>query len=113
MDKLNQYRDLLKRLFLRYDELLNQRPVPEQETELVFDEDHDNYMLVIVGWTQRRRIRQTVLFVRLRDGKFWIEEDSLEDGIATDLLQAGVPKEDIVLAFHSPEMRAYTEFAVM
>ena len=24
---------------------------------------------------------------------------------------AGVPKEDIVLAFHAPEMRPYTEFA--
>jgi hypothetical protein len=35
-----------------------------------------------------------------------------EDGIATDLLEAGVPKEDIVLAFHAPEMRPYTEFAV-
>jgi hypothetical protein len=28
------------------------------------------------------------------------------------LLEAGVPKEDIVLAFHEPEMRQYTEFAV-
>lgn len=26
-------------------------------------------------------------------------------------LEAGVPKEDIVLAFHQPELRQYTEFA--
>jgi len=49
--------------------------------------------------------------VRIRDGKFWIEEDWTEDGIATDLVRAGVPKEDIVLAFHEPEMRQYTDFA--
>ena len=51
-------------------------------------------------------------YVRIRDGKFWIEEDWTEDGIATDLVRAGVPKEDIVLAFHEPEMRQYTDFAV-
>jgi hypothetical protein len=47
----------------------------------------------------------------LRNGKFWIEEDWLEDGIVKELLAAGVPKEDIVLAFHHPEMRHLTEFA--
>jgi hypothetical protein len=32
--------------------------------------------------------------------------------IITGLLEAGVPKEDIVLAFHPPEMRALTDLAV-
>jgi hypothetical protein len=49
--------------------------------------------------------------VRLCHGKFWIEDDMTEEGIATDLLQAGVPKEDIVLAFQPPEARQFTEFA--
>ena len=43
--------------------------------------------------------------------KFWIEEDWTEDGIAADLVRAGVPKEDIVLAFHEPGMGQYTDFA--
>ncbi len=47
----------------------------------------------------------------LKDGKIWIEEDRTEDGIATDLLQAGVSCEDIVLAFHPPRLRQFTEFA--
>jgi hypothetical protein len=34
-----------------------------------------------------------------------------EVGIANELIEAGVPKEDIVLAFHHPEERKYTEFA--
>jgi hypothetical protein len=50
--------------------------------------------------------------VRLIEGKFWIEHDLTEEGIATELLREGVPKEDIVLAFHAPEMRKYTEFAM-
>jgi len=52
------------------------------------------------------------VYVRIRNGKFWIEEDWTEDGIANDLVRAGVPKEDIVLAFHEPTMRQYTDFAL-
>ena len=40
-----------------------------------------------------------------------VEEDWTEDGIATDLVRAGVPKEDIMLGFYDPKMRQYT-FAV-
>ena len=41
-----------------------------------------------------------------------IEEDWTEEGITSYLLAAGVPKEDIVLGFHAPEVRPNTEFAV-
>jgi hypothetical protein len=68
-------------------------------------------MLVTTGWSGQRRVPGTIVYVRIRDGKFWIEEDWLENGIATDLVEAGIPKEDIVLAFHPPEMRPLTEFA--
>jgi hypothetical protein len=37
---------------------------------------------------------------------------SVGDGLATALVAAGVPKEDIVLAFYSPNKRRLTEFAV-
>jgi signal transduction histidine kinase len=30
----------------------------------------------------------------LIDNKIWIQQDETEDGIASDLLEAGVPKED-------------------
>ena len=42
----------------------------------------------------------------------WIRCDNTEDGIATELVAAGVPKEDIVLGFKSEAMRRDTEFAV-
>lgn len=112
MDKLTHYRSLIKELLTQYAELINRRPKPDRDTEVIFDEERDHYMLVTVGWTEQRRVRGTTVYVRLRNDKFWIEEDWLENGIATDLLKAGVPKEDIVLAFQPPEMRPLTEFAV-
>ncbi|HBB33754.1 MAG TPA: hypothetical protein DC064_18635, partial [Cyanobacteria bacterium UBA9273] len=37
---------------------------------------------------------------------------ALEIGVANELVEAGVPKEDIVLTFHAPYKRKYTELAV-
>lgn len=110
--KLATYRTIIKTVLQSYADLINANPFPDQETEVVFDEERDHYMLVTMGWADKRRVRAYTVYVRLKEGKFWIEDDGLEDGIATDLLEAGVPHEDIVLAFHHPKMRPYTEFAV-
>jgi hypothetical protein len=112
VDKLTTYRSLIKRLLSEYAALLNRRPSPGIETLCVFDDTRDAYLVVNVGWAQKRRVQDHTLFVRLRNGKIWIEEDGTEDGITAELLEAGVPKEDIVLAFQSPEMRHLTDFAV-
>jgi hypothetical protein len=47
-----------------------------------------------------------------KDGKIWIQHDGTEIGIANQLVELGIPKSDIVLAFHSPFKRQFTEFAV-
>ena len=113
MDKLAKYRTVIKQLLTDYRNLINRSSVPEGvETDVVFDEERDHYLLLNVGWPDRRRFRGTTLYLRLRNGKIWVEEDWLEEGIVKDLLAAGIPKEDIVLAFQHPDMRPYTEFAV-
>ena len=47
------------------------------------------------------------------NGKIWIQKDETEEGIATDLEKHGVPKDKIVLAFKSPALRKYTEYAAV
>jgi RimJ/RimL family protein N-acetyltransferase len=78
---------------------------------LITDEQNGHYIWINLSWEKGDRITGITVYVRIRDGKFWIEEDWTEDGIATDLVRAGVPKKDIVLAFHEPGMRQYTDFA--
>ena len=48
----------------------------------------------------------------IKDGKVWIQHDGTEDGIAEELVEAGVPREHIVLAFHPPDVRKHTPYAV-
>jgi hypothetical protein len=79
----------------------------------VFDERNDQYLLIDVGWDHTGRMHAVVLHLRLRNNKVWVERDGTETGITQELLDAGVPKEDIVLGFYRPERRAITEFAVV
>lgn len=69
-------------------------------------------VLMHVGWDRGRRIHGSLVHVDIINGKIWIQRDGTEQGIARELAQAGVPKEDIVLGFQPAEDRPYTEFAV-
>lgn len=112
MDKLTEYPKLIQQILSNYIALCNHRPNPEIKTFSIADEQKGHYIWMNLGWQSGERIADMTVYVRIYDGKFWIEEDWTEEGIATELVRAGVPKEDIVLAFHEPKMRQYTDFAV-
>jgi len=50
--------------------------------------------------------------MRIVNEKVWIEANNTDYLFADRLLEADIPHEDIVLAFHAPEMRQYTDFAI-
>lgn len=112
MDRLTHYRELIRGFLQEYADLMTRRPIPGQDVTCVFDEQRDQYLLLKYGWPHGKRIHYTTLHLHLNNGKIWIEEDWTEEGIAARLVEAGVPKEEIVLAFNSPEKRRYTDFAV-
>ena len=111
MDKLTKYRNLVKRILNEYVELSKSQLNAGVEPILIIDDERGNYMWLKLGWENGKRVKHLTVYARLRDGKVWIEEDLTEDGIATDLVREGVPKDDIVLAFHDPETRKHTDFA--
>ncbi len=112
MDKLIEYPNLIQRILTDYVELSRRHSSSDIETFLIVDEAKAHYIWMNLGWQKGDRITAMTVYVRIREDKFWIEEDWTEDGIANDLVRSGVPKEDIVLAFHEPKMRQYTDFAV-
>ncbi|NEP07290.1 MULTISPECIES: XisI protein [Okeania] len=79
---------------------------------LIVDQDSDNYLILLEGWENRERVHGCLVHLQIIDHKIWIQRDGIEDGIATDLMEAGIPKEQIVLAFKPEHIRPYTEFAV-
>ena len=80
-------------------------------TLAIFDRTHGQFLLMDEGWDGFKHIHRVWLHVEMRDGKFWIQKDGTEDGIAVDLVNAGIPKDRIVLAFQHPARRQYSDFA--
>ncbi|NJL41151.1 MAG: XisI protein [Leptolyngbyaceae cyanobacterium SM1_4_3] len=110
MANVEQYRQLVQTLLLEYSNIKANNE--EVEAEAIFDVERDRYQVVHVGWSNKRRVYGCILHVDIKDGKIWIHHDGTEGGIANELVEQGVPKHDIVLAFHSPFKRQFTEFAV-
>lgn len=94
------------------DYAAQQPPEPGVEVQTIFDTEHDHYQIVYAGWQDKRRVYGCVLHLDLKEGKIWIQHDGTESGIAEELVARGIPKEEIVLAFHAPYKRPYTGFAV-
>lgn len=106
---VENYRQIIQQLIL---DKAQRKSYPEEiEKQAVLDTERDHYLLLHTGWRDNRRTHGCSLHIDIKDGKIWIQHDGTEDGIATQLLELGIPKENIVLAFHSPYIREFTEFA--
>lgn len=82
------------------------------EVETIFDDARGHYELVYAGWIDHKRVHGSVVHVDLKGDKVWIQHDGTEHGIATDLLEAGISRDRIVLAFQHVTQRRLGEFAV-
>jgi hypothetical protein len=106
MEKLARYRTVVKELLAEHA-----RYKPSHgdiEPVIVCDEARDRYLLLDIGWDGPRRVHEAILHLQLADGTIRIEHDgSPPPGAAVALIEAGVPREDIVLAFHPPHMREF------
>lgn len=110
MGKLVQYQQYIQDVLRQYAD----HPTANEhiEVQLSCDTEHNHYHVFNVGWVNKRRVYGCVLHLDIKDEKIWIQHDGTEIGIANELLKLGVPKKDIVLAFHSPYKRQFTGFAV-
>jgi hypothetical protein len=110
MDRVDRYRAIVRRVIEDYAE---GKPSNGQiESEAIMDRERDHYEVVHVGWDKARRVHGSVVHIDIIDDKVWIQNDSTDRPVADELLAAGIPPEDIVLAFHPPKVRHLTGFAV-
>lgn len=110
MDKLDLYRQIVQEVLAEHGKI---QPVyGEISMKLMFDVERDRYQLLRTGWQGDRRVFGALIHIDLEDGKIWIQYDGTEIGVANELTEKGVPKTDIVLAYHSPFMRQYNGFAI-
>ncbi len=111
MDKLVSHRQIVKDLLNKYAQI---RPAyGDVQRHTIFDQEQDRYQLINVGWENWRRVYGCLIHVDIQaDGKIWIQYDGTERGIANELVELGIPKQEIVLAYQSDYLRKLTDFAV-
>src|SRR5438067_7217981 len=110
MDRLEHYREIVQKVIEQYAQY---KPSNGQiDTEAIIDRDRDHYEVLHVGWDGVRRVHGAVIHLDIHGGKVWIQYDGTSRPVAEELLAAGIPREDIVLAFHPAELRQHTGFAV-
>jgi len=109
MAAIASYADILKQVIRAYAAI--KPSYGDVQVETIFDDAQGHYELMYAGWHGSRRIHGSVIHADIRDDKVWIQHDGTESGIAGELVDAGIPKEHIVLAFHAPNKRRLTSFS--
>lgn len=109
MVRLEDYPQYVEEIIRRYGQY--KPSYGEVDVQTIIDRERQHYQLVHVGWSKNQRIRGCVLHVDVKDNRIWIQHDGTETGIANELVEMGVPRQDIVLAFLAPYKRQFTEFA--
>lgn len=111
MARLIFYRQCIKKLLI---EQSKGTPINgEIEVQTIFDTERDHYQIVDLGWDGHRRIYNCVMHLDIKDGKIWIQRNQTDRRIADELVEMGVPKEDIVLGLQPAYAREYTGYGVV
>ena len=86
---------------------------PNVQFHPIIDEKNNRYELVAVGWMNRNERVFNVFFqADIIQDKVWIQADNNEYSIAERLVDKGVAKKYIVLAYYPEFHREHTEYAV-
>jgi hypothetical protein len=111
MDRIAQYRQVIEKALTETWEYVKSGSGLEVEYQLLFDREHDNYALIVSGFGKAKRIHHFLVHLQIKNGKIWLQADNTDFEIAKDLERAGIRKDEIVLGFHQPKVRPYTDYA--
>jgi undecaprenyl pyrophosphate synthase len=111
MDQIKQFQTAIKKVLQEYLRRFSTAKDKAIETLLSTDDQHGVYMVIKNGWRGKDRIQNILIFIRVVNEKIWVEEDWTDFDVVGRLMEAGIPQDKIVLAFHHPDMRPLTEFA--
>lgn len=108
MDKLEEYKKIIKQLILDYAKI---KPAyGDIDGEVVFDEEREHYELLSIGWEGTKRVHFTVFHIDIKDGKIWLQKNSTDLDIAEELVEVGIPRDEIVLGCVLPQSRKLTKY---
>jgi XisI protein len=109
MEKLNYY-DLVEKILQPYRTITVEEGT---EVELIADRKNGHYLVMFIGWRDQVQVYGSLIHIDIKGNQIWIQRDGTQEGIAQQLVEAGVPQSDIVLGYRSPFVRQFTGFGVV
>jgi hypothetical protein len=107
MDRLTSYQDAIVKTLTEVSELLQTSPV---EALISIDHAHGQYILIADGWEGATRHYSTLAHIELKpNAEVWLRCDNTDIEVGQMLINQGIAKQDITLAFYSPAMREYAQ----
>ncbi len=112
MDRLTKNKKLVREVF---EEILNYMP-DDSAIELlpIVDEKTGHFLIYSDGWQGTYRDYACFFHIQVMpDGMVYLRHDGTSLEVANELVKKGIPKEEILLAFHAPYKRPLSGFAVV
>ncbi len=96
------------------DYLSNLRQPSTQHIDFqsVIDQEGKHFQIIAIGWEGRKRVFNLLFHLDIIGEKIRVQADKMEESVAEHLVEKGVSKKEIVLAYFPDYHRAYTEYAV-
>ena len=111
MDNLKKYQDAIIDLLEAYAAVPFSN-TPTVEKQIIADRERNRFQVIAFGWeNEDQLVNSTFLHLEIKDGKIWIQQNWTEIAVATELIQRGVLKTDIILGFVPEYAREGAEMA--
>jgi hypothetical protein len=96
------YQDCIKTLLAEYESL----NTDWASIETLFDDQKKRYMVMRVGWNGQKRVHVCLVHIDIQDGMVVIQANNTEDELEDELVERGIPRENICLGLLPPDVRA-------
>jgi hypothetical protein len=79
--------------------------------QVVFDHERKLFQVLVIGWLNDRYHCQIIVHLEVRKNLVWLQQDLTDANIAEQLIESGIPREQIVLGFQPEYKRGMYGFA--
>lgn len=113
MDRVTFLQEKINAVIAEYLKNLRQNDSQNIDFQSIIDEKGKHFQLIAVGWEGRQRVFNLLFHLDIIGEKIWVQADKMEDSVAEILVEKGVSKKEIVLAYFPDYHRVHTEYAVV
>lgn len=108
MDTTVKYKEIVKELI---EYVYSLCPTSKDvEIQKITDDDNGHYLLYSVGWQGSDWVYGSFVHIDVREnGRVWLQHDGTDLKIADELIERGIPKDNIVVGFQPPYVRPMME----